>query len=137
MPNRSKNKLSENKTKLSLLPSVLISQNLTSIFDFTRASNMNHEHTGHVILWWPIYKSGSDATILFGCSVTCGSSNTPQWTPWELAVTVHCLSWGGEEWRYKKHTTECVQCAAMARSVTIPMLPHEGGPDTLQNPQQD
>lgn len=52
-------------------------KNLTSIFNLTRASNI--EYTGHFILRWPIYKSGSDATILFRCSVIYGCSNSPRW----------------------------------------------------------
>lgn len=67
-------------------------KNLTNIFNFTRASNTDHEYTGHFILQWPIYKSESTVTAMLlyssdaqrppGVVIALGE------TPWELAMTV-------------------------------------------------
>lgn len=60
-------------TKQSLLSSVLIKQKSYQYFQFTRASNMEYEYTGHfILLWGANIQSGRDATAALGCSTTYG-----------------------------------------------------------------
>lgn len=65
-------------TKQSLLSRVLIKQKSYQYFQFTRASNMEYEYTGHfILLWGPIYNQAEMLLHPSGAQQPMGISNTP------------------------------------------------------------
>lgn len=64
-------------TEQSLLSSILIKQKSYQYFQFTRASNMEHEYTGHFILLGPIYNHAEMLLHSSGAQQPTAVSNTP------------------------------------------------------------
>ena len=112
-------------TKQSLLSSVLIKQKSYQYFQFTRASNMEHEYTGHFILFGPIYNHAEMLLHSSGAQQPMAVSNTPQRRRLENPLKTFLRV---ARDRYKKHTMECVWFTSARQVVSQSDVPSERSP---------